>query len=206
MKILAISASLALCIGPALTASADEIPVNDPSKGYAYEVTQPSTTYLLPAGGGAVPKTRASNWALVGALKASGTQTITPPSGTAGSISSYFNSNLVSANGGTIVTLSGTSNAAWLGSNPYNATKVGLTDTIWANAIGVTGVSAGNGGWSVSIGVNSSSTSYSTEVSNAWINSHSYSGIQFSGLLLNVNQNVSGAFTFGTKTFFQTVN
>jgi hypothetical protein len=88
----------------------------------------------------------------------------------------------------------------WFGSKPYNASSVSLTDQMWANSLGATGVSVG-AGWGISIGVNTATTTFSNEVPNSWKNTHDYAGITFSGLLLNVNQNSTALFRFGSASY-----
>lgn len=184
---------------------AEDLPVDDPSKGQVDLNNGSVTQYLLPIGGGTQPKTRASNWSLSGALKSTGSQTVKPPAGAAGTITTSFSSNLVVSNINTLVTVSGNSSAKWWGSSPYNASAVGLTDQIWANSLSFTGVSVGSG-WGVSLGGVTATATFGNEVPNNWANIHSYSGVQFSGLLINVNQNATASFRFGSTTFFQVVN
>lgn len=199
-----LAAAAALLLTNVNVANAEDSLDNDPAKGSLPADITGHSAFLFPAGGGSPIKTRASNWSLTGALQGSATRTISP-AGTAANISSGFTSNLVVSNSNSVCTVSGNSSAMWFGSKPYNATSVMLTDTMWANSLSPTGVSAG-GGWSVSFGAVTATTSFTNEVSNTWKNTHNYSGIQFSGLLINVNQNSLGSFRFGSATYNITAN
>ena len=195
----ALAAATALLLTNVHVANADDLLDNDPAKGAVPADITSHSAFVFPAGGGAPIKTRASNWNLSGALQGSAARTISP-AGAAANISTGFTSNLSSSNFYTICTVSGNSSAMWFGTKPYNASAVMLTDTIWANSLGITGVSVG-GGWGVSAGGVTASTTFSNEVPNSWKNTHNYAGVQFSGLLLNVNQNSSGLFRFGTASY-----
>jgi len=178
---------------------------DDPSKGVALDFSKQSSSYAFERGGGAPVRTRASNWTKTGALQASRRTTVTPPGGNAGTIFTSFSSNLTADNLGTTCSVNGTSSAAWLGLVPYNATSVTLGDEIWANAVAFISVSAGSG-WGVNVGLNTAEVNQVNTVQNGFQNNHSYSGIQFSGALLNVNQSASANYRFGTSTFYQVVN
>jgi hypothetical protein len=200
----ALAAATALLLTNVNVANADDLLDNDPAKGSVPADITSHSAFVFPAGGGSPIKTRASNWSLTGALQGSATRAISP-AGTAANISSGFTSNLAVSNTNSVCTVSGNSSAMWFGSKPYNATSVMLTDTLWANSLSPTGVSAG-AGWSASFGLTTATTSFSNEVSNTWKNTHDYSGIQFSGLLINVNQNSLGSFRFGSATYNITAN
>src|SRR5258708_7203341 len=68
-------------------------------------------------------------------LHASFTKSITPPGGHTGNITVGFTSSDPYPGAETSVTFNGTSYARWLGSTPFNATSVGLTDHFHVDAI-----------------------------------------------------------------------
>lgn len=187
------------------SANAEGISENDPSKNVTVQSDSNNGTFLLPRGGGTPVRSRASIWYVTGALNGYKSATIVPPGGGSGIVVTQFSSNVVGSQLDTVATVSGSSSAKWLGGNPFNASSISLTDTLWANSVGVTSVNVGSG-IGAGISVSGSTITYSNTVSSNWQNIHNYSGWQFSGLLLNVNQSATAAYRFGSTTFIQAVN
>lgn len=194
-----------MSILPLANANAEVNLENDPSKNVVIQPDADNGSYLFPRGGGAPRTSRATVWYINGALNGYKSSTILPPGGASGIVATQFRTNVVGSQLDTVATLSGTSSAKWLGGNPFNASSISLTDTLWANSLGVTTVNVGSG-LGAGISVVGSTITYSNTTSSTWQNVHNYSGWQFSGLLLNVNQSATASYRFGSTTFIEVVN
>jgi len=130
-------------------------------------------------------------------------ETITPPGGSSGEIEVGF-STLYTPSCGflscSIYINGGTSYADWLGSTPFNARSITLTDKISTGGFAVS-VSVPSG---VGFSVSGSTVSLTSTVSNNWEINHSYSGIRFKSyiLLTGPSQSDLASFTFGAHTYY----
>lgn len=123
-------------------------------------------------------------------FSAGGTQ-----AGPGNSIYASFNTNAVSENADTRVTLSGTSITN--NSDGSIPTTLVLNDRMWANGLGVS--------VSVPFGASGSITSNGVTFSNSFAGTsygaHNYSGITFTGALTAVNQTTTGTWTYGAQAY-----
>lgn len=92
--------------------------------------------------------------------------------------------------------VSGSSRAAWLGSNPMDADRITLSDKISFGGI-VIGVSTSGADWSTTM----TSASWSASLDDEWQIDHTYSDISCTGYDLYVKQVSTGDFKFGTKYY-----
>lgn len=129
-------------------------------------------------------------------LSASYTKTITPPGGSSGPIKVYFSSSDPYTIPETRVTFNGSSYAKWLGSTPYNATKVTDTDTWKASGIAVS-ISLPPG---IGFSGSGDTATWTTSVSNNWQINHYFNNVQFNAFdIWAIDEYVSGTFQFGTS-------
>lgn len=89
------------------------------------------------------------------------------------------------------VNIAGSSWAYWLGSTPYNADQVSLSDSWWISGLGVSVSIPGGVGFSTS----NDTATFSNTVLNNWRNDHNFSGIDFSAALF-----VSGPYESATSS------
>jgi len=130
-------------------------------------------------------------------------ETITPPHGLSGEIDVGFSTpythscSFVSCS---IYINGGKSYADWLGSTPFNARSITLTDKISTGGFAVS-VSVPSG---VGFSVSGSTVSLTSTVSNNWEINYSYSGIRFKSyvFLLGPSQSDLASFTFGQHTYY----
>lgn len=92
--------------------------------------------------------------------------------------------------------VSGSSRAAWIGTNPMDADRITLTDKISFGGI-VIGVSTDGANWSTTM----TSASWSESLDDEWEIDHVYSDINCTGYDLYVKQVTTGDFKFGTKYY-----
>lgn len=130
-------------------------------------------------------------------------ETIAPLTGTSGEIEVGFDTPFTHSCGFfscSIDIVGGNSYAYWLGSTPFNAGSISLTDEISVGGIAVS-VSVPSGlGFSVS----GKTVTLTSTVYNNWENLHSYSGIGFKSyvLLTGPSQSDLAKFTFGDRSFY----
>lgn len=178
---------------------------NDPGKLAEVQVLPDgalSSTFTVPRSEPGVMRPNAS---IIhsGTLASTGTKTISVPGGSTGGLRASFSSPVTSYNADTFYRVSGTSQGIWLGSSPYNASSITLTDTVWAGGISPT-VSAGPVG--VGMYTDGSTFTYSTTLANAYVLNHSFSGLEFSGLIWNINERSQVEAQFGGYSFLQITN
>jgi hypothetical protein len=125
-----------------------------------------------------------------GQLYSSGGANISP-AGVSGTLYAYFNSQVNMGFGTTIV--EGSSAGEWLGSTPATADSLTLTDKIWGTGIGVTASVGPISGSSTSGGT----FTYTTTGSNTMALFHHYSGVNYSGAVINMAQNATVSAQFG---------
>ncbi len=118
------------------------------------------------------------------------------PSGVAGTIRVHQQTTVYYPTAETWVKFYGSSYAKWYGSTPFNASLIVLTDQLHTDGIAVSislppGFSGGG-----------TDGSYTTQVSNNWQISHSFSNIYFSCFVCyGVRHTASATFTFGSKNY-----
>ena len=101
-------------------------------------------------------------------------------------------------NGTTKVKMTGTSSMTWMGSTPYNADSILLTNTIKVSAVGGVSFSSSGGG----ISTNGSSMSDQMSVSNNWkCNSNFTYNANASLFILSANFAVSGRTQIGSSFY-----
>ncbi|ARU60954.1 hypothetical protein CBW65_07545 [Tumebacillus avium] len=113
---------------------------------------------------------------------------------------SKFTSNV--NNGWTNVSVSGSSRAAWVGSNPFNADSITLADKITYSGVNVTISVPGSSSWSIS----AFTASWSAKVSNDWDIDHTYSNINSTGYDVYIKQTTTGDFKFGSSFYTTTAS
>jgi hypothetical protein len=142
-------------------------------------------------------------------LANSKTKYITPPGGTQSGFGTHFTSDwayfwFLSPN---VITRfcveDGHSYTVWSGMNPYNADKIGLTDTWHVDGIS-TSAGIGSGGPSGGISMSSNSITWSPgDDINKWRQDHWYSDVDFYGAALyGCSESHSGEAKFGTTWFY----
>jgi hypothetical protein len=123
------------------------------------------------------------------------TKTITPPGGTSGNITVHFESTADYPHPESWVNFDGSSYAKWLGSTPYNATSVQLSDHWHVDGIGVTvsvppGFSGGGGDLYLT-----------NTVTNNWKVTHTFNNLHFNCLCWGVAEDATATFQFGTSFY-----
>ncbi len=202
-SIVAVAAAGLLALAPT-AAFADDVD-NDPGKLAEVQVLPEgplSSTYTVPLPEPGVVYPFATVWG-TGTLAASGTTNITPPGGSTGGLRASFSSPVAAYNSGTFFQVHGTSQGIWLGSSPFNASSITLTDTLWAGGISPT-VSAGPVG--AGFYTDGATFTYSTSLNNAYVLNHSYTGLEFSGLIFTINERSQVQAVFGGSSFLQITN
>ena len=135
--------------------------------------------------------------------------TITPPGGSAGTFNQGFTSHYSSGCGlitCTINVSSGSSYTHWLGSKPFNANRMSLTDKVWVGGTNIS-VSVGSSP-SAGISVSNSTVTMSSAVSNTWRVEHEFYNIKFSThiAMWGPYENSADSATFSWKTFYDNIN
>lgn len=191
----ALALALASPFGISAASAAEDQPVGDPTK--IAELKQRMSDESVPTGnqshlsfassGGMTTQADRND---SGQLYSSGGADISP-AGVPGTLYAYFNSQVDMGFGTT--TVEGSSAGEWLGSTPATADSLTLTDKIWGTGVGV----------SASVGpISGSSTSggtftYTTSGSNTAALFHHYSGVNYSGAVVNMAQNATVSAQFG---------
>ncbi|NBI27453.1 hypothetical protein [Chengkuizengella marina] len=98
--------------------------------------------------------------------------------------------------------VSGDSRGAWLGSNPFNADKVTLADSISFTGVTVSVSVPASAGFSVS----GSTASWTDSVNNTWQMNHYYNNISATGFDIYVSQSTSATFKFGSSFYTPTAS
>ena len=134
--------------------------------------------------------------------------TIRPPGGRSGTFAQGFNSHYSSHCGWftcNINVSSGSSYARWLGSTPYNAKSIGLTDRVWVGGVNVS-ISVGSSP-SAGVSISENKVTMSSSVRNHWRNEHSFGNINFSThvSMWGPYQNSSDSATFSYRTFYDNI-
>jgi hypothetical protein len=120
------------------------------------------------------------------------------PSGVSGTIKVHQQSTVQYPGLETWTDFDGSSYAKWLGSTPWNASKITLTDALHTDGIAVS-VSIPPGG---SFSGSGSDATYTNSVSNSWQISHTFYNIHFSCLICyGVRHTATATFQFGTKFY-----
>lgn len=190
------------------SAAADEGDVHNAPEKAAYipQVQVPgtsnSTLQVLRSPSKGEASTNAT-WTHSGKIWAEQGMTVDPPGGQRGGIMASFQSDAESLNVGTFWRVNGWSYAQWSGMVPYAPTTLTLTDKIWAGGIAPT-VSAGPVG--AGMYTTGSEWGYTSTHANEFHVTHHYSGLEFSGLIVTINQNATVAAVFGTASFIHTTN
>jgi hypothetical protein len=162
------------------------------------------STFVVKNQGGKTDPAGVTNGASSAWLRGSRYWTITPPSGSSGSLGGSFESYAAWSNLDTKVAFSnGYSKARWLGSSPYSLNKIGLSDRLWVTALTGVGVNVGTSGAGVSATIGSKSITMSSSRSSEWRVDHSFSGQSFTGPLFTVGENatVSAAHSYASWTY-----
>lgn len=140
-----------------------------------------------------------------GHIRASHTVWIVPPSGTRGDLVQSFVSDYSSGCG--IITCSikvssGNSSALWLGSKPFNASRIGLTDRVWASGTDIS-VSIGLPP-SAGVSVSNDVVSMNSSVARNWRVQHAWSNLRFSThvAMWGPYESQDDSATFGVETFY----
>ncbi|HEX9030825.1 MAG TPA: hypothetical protein VF834_03205 [Streptosporangiaceae bacterium] len=135
--------------------------------------------------------------------------TITPHNGSSGGFNMGFSSSYVSGcdfwscwrnvN-------SGNSYTNWLGSSPYDASSMGLTDNIWVGGVAIS-VSIGSGG-GFGISVSNSTVTLSSSYGPTWQIAHNYYNVDFSThvAIWGPYQNANASASFTWQTFYNNIN
>lgn len=148
----------------------------------------------------AVPASADCGWPYCNPAQIAGSvyPTITPPNGSSGTEYVHFASNVYYPSLETWASFSGNSTTQWWGCCPWNANTVELTDQFMVSGLGVS-VSVPP---SIGLSGSGSSATYSTTNYNVWLNSHSYSGIDFNAFdIYQVGQNTCGNMQFSWAWF-----
>jgi hypothetical protein len=123
-------------------------------------------------------------------------KTITPPGGRAGTITVHFQSTEAYPGLETWVTFSGTSYGKWLGSTPFNASKVTLTDHMHVDGISV------NVSYPPGFTGSGSDVSFTNSVSNNWQVNHSFDNIHFTCFAcFGIAEDATATFQFGSSFY-----
>lgn len=131
-------------------------------------------------------------------LGAGANQKITPPGGSAGTISVTFSSTASYPVAETWVSFSGRSAAAWGGPTPKYAKSVRLVDHWHADGLAV------SVGYPSGVGMTGSGQdAYWDDIDTAtWNVQHNFSNVKFSGAIIyGIRETVSGYFKFGTASW-----
>lgn len=96
----------------------------------------------------------------------------------------------------TWVIFSGSSYAKWLGSTPYNANNIQLTDRLHVDGLAVSvSIPSGFSG-------SGSDLYFTNSFNNTWQVNHSFSNVRFSCFACyGVGQDATASFTFGTRVY-----
>ena len=140
-----------------------------------------------------------------GQIYAHADQVITPAGGASGTFTTGFSSTYTS--GGSLTqwfNIGGSSYARWLGTTPYNADQVGMSDSFWVSALSVSISFPASAGYSVS----NDKVTLSNTIPNNWHNEHNYSNINFSSSLMwsGPYESAMGSVTFGATTTYDPIN
>ena len=123
-------------------------------------------------------------------------KTITPPGGTSGTIRVHLQSSDPYPGAETWVVFNGSSYAKWLGSTPFNAKAITLTDHLHVDGIAVS-VSL-----PPSFSGSGSDATYTNSVSNNWQLNHSFSNVRFGCLICyGIGQDATATFQFGSSFY-----
>lgn len=208
---LAVGMAATVLFGMAGAAQADTGVSNDPGKVKVAPLVANSSgrtaaSHLATGGSARVtPMTTGSG----GSIHASHSVAITPPGGRRGSLAQGFSSHYSSHTG--VFTSyyqisSGSSYARWLGSSPYNASKISLTDRLWVGGVNIS-VSIGASP-SAGVSISDKKVTMSSAVSRNWRNEHSFSNVKFSThvAIWGPYENSADSATFGYKTFYDNIS
>ena len=134
---------------------------------------------------------------------------ITPPGGRRGTFNQGFRSNYSHGCGFwtcTINVSSGSSYTHWLGSSPYSASRMSLTDRVW---VGGTNISVSIGASpSAGVSVSNHTVTMSSAISRNWRIAHSFYNVKFSThvAMWGPYENSSDSATFSYRTFYDHIS
>jgi hypothetical protein len=103
---------------------------------------------------------------------------------------------------------SGNSYANWLGSSPWNADNMGLTDNIWVGGVAISisvGIPPSAG---IGVSVNNNTVSMSSSYGPTWQIAHNYQNVDFSThvAIWGPYQSGSSSASFTWQTFYNNIN
>ena len=205
----ALTALTMLGAGGAAYASTAHASTNSPQK-MARDALFPKSNFRSLVGptstaGSVQPRVTGSN----GQINGYSAVWITPHNGRGGTFNQGFHSSYVQ--GCNFWTCwrnvnSGSSYTHWLGSSPYNASEMGLTDNIWVGGVAISISVGSGGGFGITVGNNT--VTLSSSYGNTWQIAHSYYNVDFSTHLAiwGPYQNSSASASFTWQTFYNNIN
>jgi len=142
-------------------------------------------------------------------ISAIGTVAYTPPGGTKANLTDQFSSHVwwTTTFWSVSVSATGSAKSAWLGSKPYNATKMSLTNQVSTSGIAIS-ASVGSGGAGISLSSSGNTVKMTSSASNTWQLNQTYSGVKFTTVfgITSASEQATGTYTFGSSSYFHTVS